>query len=143
MCAPWQQKPQSSIWNNWEWLFHTVVEKFWLTLTCKMFLILLCWKCLNMEDLFKVRPKHLRLNLSPDIDLATPKPSFWVFLSQKFSVCLSVGLSSAYTKKSVCKLCIQTFQTQICDLSISYLCLNVFDDLKCVSVRNMQKLGNQ
>lgn len=59
LCHPWQQEPQSGIFDKWQRFFHITVEELCPTFLC--------------------RTRHVTVpqsDLSPAFDSATPKPSF-------------------------------------------------------------------
>ncbi len=49
LCHPLQQQLQSSICDNWQWVFHITVEEFWPTLLYRVVLILPHWKVFKHE----------------------------------------------------------------------------------------------
>ncbi len=49
LCHPLQQQLQSSVYDNWQWVFHIAVEEFWPTLLCRIVLIQPYWSFFKHE----------------------------------------------------------------------------------------------
>ncbi len=49
LCHPWQQQLQYIVCDNWQWVFHIVVEEFWPTLLWRIVLIQPHWRVFEHE----------------------------------------------------------------------------------------------
>ncbi len=49
LCHPLQQQLQSSVYDNWQWVFHIAVDEFWPTLLCRIISTQPHWRVFEHE----------------------------------------------------------------------------------------------
>ncbi len=73
------KKLQSTICDNWQWVFQITVDEFWPTLLCRIVLIQPHWRVFSLDCL---RSCHsISIGFKPRFWLGHSKTLIWIFLS--------------------------------------------------------------